>query len=308
MIDAGAFRRAAKTLSSARPETADGLSMARIGRGGVGASMIVPRPLALAGLLPLVLAAAAPPVGQAQHIKYRVEIFGPAGLHVATNRTELDQSGDTYTIKASIETRGLAGWFVTMKSNAQAKGRLSADAAQPESFRADTERNGVEHHEKITYATDGGVNGSSAPPSKEPVKPVPSAQMRGTVDNLTAYFLLERQLGRGGKCDLTVAVFDGRQRYDLKFTDGGQQKLSPASGQNFAGVTTLCHMKRVEIAGFPTKAEDSEGARSGTLWYARLVPGNLVQGIRMEMETEAGQISAYLAEVQANGADLKLME
>jgi hypothetical protein len=284
--------------------------MARIGHAGVGASMIILRPLALAALLPLVLAAAAPPppAGQAQHIKYRVEVYGPAGLHVATNRTEIDQSGDTYTIKSSIETRGLAGWFVSMKSNAEAKGRLSADAAQPESFRADTERNGVEHHEKITYAADGGVNGNSAPPSKEPVKPVAAAQMRGTVDNLTAYFLLERQLGRGGRCDLTVAVFDGRQRYDLKFTDAGQQKLSPAGGQNFAGVTTVCHMKRVELAGFPTKAEDSEGARSGTLWYARLVPGNLVQGIRMEMETEAGQISAYLAEVQANGTDLKLME
>ena len=87
-----------------------------------------------------------------------------------------------------------------------------------------------------------------------------------------------------------------------------QQKLSPKGGQNFAGVTTVCHMKRIEIAGFPAKTEDSEGARSGTLWYARVVPGNLVQGIRMEMETEAGQISAYLAEVQANGADLKLME
>lgn len=282
--------------------------MARIGRSGVLASMTVFRPLALAGLLPVIVAAAPPTAGQPQHLKYRVEVYGPAGLHVATTRTEIDLSGDAYAIKSKIETRGFAGWFVSMNSTAQAKGRLTADAPQPESFRSDTERNGAERHDKVSYATDGGVSGSSSPPAKDAAKPVAPAQMRGTVDNLTAYLRVERQLGKGGKCDLTVPVFDGHERYDLKFSDGGQQKLSPKGGQNFAGATTVCHMKRVEIAGFPANPDDSEGARSGTLWYARIVPGELVQAIRMEMQTEAGEISAYLAQVDANGTELKLME
>jgi len=105
-----------------------------------------------------------------------------------------------------------------------------------------------------------------------------------------------------------VPVFDGRQRYDLQFTDGGQHKLSPKHDQNFAGMTTVCHMKRTEISGFPPNAGDDEGARSGTLWYAKLTPGDLVQAIRMEMQTGSGDVAAYLAEVQANGAELKLME
>ena len=271
--------------------------------------MSVRRLIPLASLLPFALAAAsAPPAGKPEQIKYRVEVYGPAGLHVATTRTEIGETADSYTIKARIETRGMAGWFVSMKSTAEAHGRLTADGAQPESFRNDSERNGEERHNKVTYADAGAVSGSSTPPSKAAVKPVAAAQMHGTVDNLTGYFLLERQLARGGKCDLTVPVFDGQQRYDLRFTDAGQQKLSPKGGQNFAGETTVCRMKRVEIAGFPAKSEDSEGARSGTLWYARLVPGDLVQAVRMEMQTEAGEISAYLAEVQADGKDLKLME
>jgi len=265
--------------------------------------------LPLAGLLPLALAAAsAVPDGKPEHVKYRVEVYGPAGLHVVTSRTEIDETGDSYAIKSSIETRGMAGWFVTMKSTAETRGRLTPDGAQPESFHSDTERNGIERHNKVTYASDRAVSGSSTPPPKEPVKPVIPAQMRGTVDNLTAFFLLERQLGQGGNCDLTVPVFDGQQRSDLQFTDGGQQKLSPKHDQNFAGMTTVCHMKRVEIAGFPANGEDEEGARSGTLWYAKLIPGDLVQAIRMEMQTGSGDVSAYLAEVQASGANLKLME
>ena len=43
---------------------------------------------------------------------------------------------------------------------------------------------------------------------------------------------------------MTVPVFDGRQRYDLVFTDGGRQTLSPESGQNFEGVATACNMTR----------------------------------------------------------------
>ena len=264
------------------------------------------RIVATAALLPPLLVAA-PPSGEPARLKYRVEIYGPAGLHVATTHTEIDETPDTYTIKASLETRGFAGWFVSMNSTAEAKGRLTADGAEPANFRSDSERNGVEHHSKVSYA-DSGVSGSSTPPAKDAVRPVAPAQMRGTVDNLTAYFLLERQLGRGAKCDLTVAVFDGQQRYDLKFTDGGQEKLAPDGGQNFAGTTTVCHMKRIEIAGFPPKTEDREGARSGTLWYARIIPGDLAQAIRMDMKTEAGEISAYLAEVDANGRELKLME
>jgi hypothetical protein len=264
------------------------------------------RLLPLAALVPLVAAAA--PADAPEHVKYRVELYGPGGLHVVTSRTEIDDTGSAYTIRSSIETRGLAGWFVTIKGSSEAHGRLTAEGAQPERYRSDTVRNGTERINRVTYAEAGAVSGSSTPPPKERVKPVMPAQTHGTVDNLTAYFLLERRLGHGGDCNLTVPVFDGQQRYDLKFTDAGQQKLSPRHDQNFAGMTTVCRMQRIEIAGFPEKAEDREGARSGTLWYARLVPGDLVQAVRMDMETEAGAISGYLAEVEANGHDLKLME
>ncbi len=67
-------------------------------------------------------------------------------------------------------------------------------------------------------------------------------------------------------------------------------------------------MKRVEIAGFPTDAKDSEGAQEGTIWYARLMPGDLMVPVRMELETEIGSVTAYLAELHGRGVDRKLME
>jgi hypothetical protein len=55
------------------------------------------------------------------------------------------------------------------------------------------------------------------PPPTSAVTPITSLQMRGTVDQMTAYLALARNLGRRGIGALALAVFDGRRRYDLSF-------------------------------------------------------------------------------------------
>ena len=47
------------------------------------------------------------------------------------------------------------------------------------------------------------------------VQTIPAGQLRGTVDELTAYFIVERQLARRGSCTLNVPVFDGHGLYNL---------------------------------------------------------------------------------------------
>src|SRR4029077_18392487 len=124
----------------------------------------------------------------------------------------------------------------------------------------------------------------------------------------TAYFLIERQLARDGVCTRLIPVYTGHRLYDLRFTDLGEKTLVPAGGQRFAGTTRACHMQRGEIGGFPADSKDSEGAREGTIWYARLIPGDLLLPVRMELETEIGSVTASLAELHGRGVDLKFME
>jgi hypothetical protein len=140
------------------------------------------------------------------------------------------------------------------------------------------------------------------------VTPINYSQLTGTVDNLTAYLLLERQLGRGGGCALTVPVFDGRHRYDLQFSDAGHHILSPAAGQNFSGPAQACHMARTKIGGFYVDKSREEGASAGTIWYANLMPGDLAVPVRVGMETEIGTITLFLSKLRGRGVDLNLME
>jgi len=255
--------------------------------------------LALFGLWMPAGAAAA-----ADAVAIRIEMFGLAGLHVLTLHTRLEETGDHYAITTDYATTGAAGLVVSEATRAQVRGRFGTAAAQPEWYRKDTRRNGVEHHSRVDYHPDGTAEGSSTPPLPDPVPP-PSA--RGTVDNLTAYFLLERQLANTGKCALAVPVFDGRHRYDLYFTDVGQEVLAPAAGQRFKGNAIACRMRREFRAPVPA-AEQEEGAEQGTIWYAQLIPGDVMVPVRMRLETQLGTVDGYLAAIAGRGVDRKLME
>jgi hypothetical protein len=256
------------------------------------------------GLVLLALGLAAAPAPAADSVAVRVEVFAFAGLHVLTLHSQVEENANRYAITVDYATSGIAGLFVSVSTRTQVRGRLGEGSVQAESFRKDTRRNGDDRHNRVDYHPDGTVEGGSTPP---PPEPLPASLARGTVDNLTAYFLLERQLARTGSCKLAVAVFDGHYRYDLNFSDAGKPNLAPAGGQRFAGNTIACRMMRHYLDSNADEEQD-EGARGGTIWYARLIPGDLLVPVRMELDTQIGSVDAYLAELHGRGVDLNLME
>ncbi len=239
-----------------------------------------------------------------QRVVTRFEMFGFARIGVLTLRNRLEESGGHYVVTTDYATKGIASVFVDLKTLAEARGRLTSGSAQPESFRNDSSRNGTERHSRLDYRPDGAIEAAATPP---PPASMPAAAIRGTVDNLTAYLRLERQLARTGSCALTARVFDGRHAYELVFADAGRKVLSPAGGQHFSGDAVACRMTRRYPDGM-TDSEKDEGAREGTIWYARLLPGDLLVPVRMEMDTQLGVVEGYLAELHGEGVDLILME
>ena len=234
----------------------------------------------------------------------RIEVYGLMGLHVLTLHSTVDETGDRYSITTDYATRGLAGVFADLSTRATVQGRLGNPRPHPVSFRRDTRRGGADRREQVDYRPDGSIEGSSTPPSPQPI---PAAETRGTVDNLTAYFTLERQLAKTGSCALVVPVYDGRYRYNLEFTDAGKKKLASVAGQKFEGDAIACHMYRRDLPGIDQPERD-EGARQGTIWYAKLLPGDAMVPVRMQMEAVIGVVDGYLAELHGRGVNLKLME
>src|SRR5271169_5573159 len=266
-------------------------------------------PAAIAAMAFVTLGALAAPAQESDPLELRIEVYGFAGFHVLTNRTRVAASGDRYTIATDLDTRGIASIFVDLNSHSEVRGRLIEDAARPEAYHGDVLRNGADRHYRIDYRADGTVASDQTPPSAALHTSDAVDQMRGTVDQLTAFFVLERQLAQRGSCKLVVPVFDGLSRYNLHFSDAQAETLSPKGAQRFAGPTVACTIRREDIAGFPSDRDGNGGTyKQGKIWYARLTSADQMVPVRMEFDSEFGTVEGYLAELRGRGVKLRFMD
>jgi hypothetical protein len=263
---------------------------------------------AIAGMASVTLGALAAPAQESDPVDLRIEVYGFAGFHVLTNRTSVATSGDRYSVATDLDTRGIASIFVDLNSHSEVHGRLAQDAVHPDKYHGDVRRNGADRHYRIDYGTDGTVASDQTPPSPALHSSAAVEQMRGTVDQLTAFFILERHLAQRGSCKLVVPVFDGLSRYNLHFTDAPAETLSPEGPQHFDGPTLACNISREDVPGFPVDDANGGTYKRGKIWYARLASGNQMVPVRMEFDTEFGAVEGYLAELRARGVDLRFMD
>jgi hypothetical protein len=212
---------------------------------------------------------------------------------VLTNRTTVQESGGRYAIATDLDTRGLASVFVNLTSHSEVHGRLTPDTPRPDAYRADVRRNGTDRHYGLDYRRDGTV--TSAQPSTDGPLLVGAEQIRGTVDQMTAYFIIERQLANSGTCALVVPVFDGSGLYNLRSTDVKRETLSADGYQAFAGPVQVCEVVREDIQVSHNQSEDTY--RRGKIWYARVLAGGQMVPVRIEYDTAFGVVKGYLAEL-----------
>ena len=260
--------------------------------------------LPVTAALLLSFVASVTPANAADRVDARFEIIGFAGFHVLTNLTTTQETSTGYSIAMNLDTRGLAAAFVDLRSNSTVQGMIGSNGLHPDAYRADVYRNGTQRYYGVKYQKDGNVVDDSSPPPAGVTRPS-GAQVRGTVDQLTAYFLVERQLAQRGQCALVVPVFDGSELYKIHFSDVGQETLSADRFQNFTGAAKRCEINREVIVASPDKEESTY--QQGRIWYAQLLPGHAMIPVRMEYDTAFGRVSGYLAELTAEGVHLQLM-
>jgi hypothetical protein len=270
--------------------------MARVGLATLAVTMAM---LVLAGATRL-------PAAEVDRVDARFEIYGFAGFHVLTNRTSVQEIGQRYAVAMDLDTRGLASVFVDLTSHSEVRGELARDTPHPDAYRADVRRNGVDRQYAVDYGRDGTVINASAFGSAARPFLVSAEQIRGAVDQLTAYFMLERQLARRGTCSLVVPVFDGSGYYNLRFGDIGREVLSPDGFQNFAGPSEVCKVAREDIVINPDRNEDTY--KQGRIWYAQVIAGDRMVPVRMQFDTAFGSVKGYLAELRGRGVNLQLLK
>ena len=245
--------------------------------------------------------------GESKPVELRTEIFGLAGIHIATNRTRIETDAGRYAITADVNSLGIARVIADVMTHSAVSGALRAEELHPVAYRGEVHRNGTDIYNWVNYAPDGSATGASSLPERS-LRPIPPGPISGTVDQLTAFYLMERKLARLGSCLLNLTVFDGRFLYRLHFSDAGSAVLTPSSADGFAGATQICRFEREAIAGFSDNDGRSEGIFEGRLWCARLLGNEMAVPVRMEFGTEFGSVIGELVELHAPATDLRFGE
>ena len=247
-------------------------------------------------MLAAALAAAAPAAVRAQgklDARYSATL---AGIPIGKGSWVIDITDTHYTASASGITTGLVRVFTGGQGTTAAHGTLQA--GQPlSSIYASTIVTSKKTDEVRLTVDNGNVKDSRLDPPLEtdPDRvPITEAHQHGILDPMTASLL--RTPGNGDPlspeaCQRSLAVFDGRLRYDLQFAFKRMDNVKADKG--YAGPVVVCAVYFSPIAGYiPSRAAIRYIAklRDMEVWLAPIAGTRVLVPFRAQGPTPIGQV------------------
>lgn len=261
-------------------------------------------PIALLALAPSISASAQDKAGDLA-LTYSVHV---GGMHVLDADANMALGADGYRAGLRMQTDGFLGRVAQWKTDVRAQGNLSAALPRPRQFTAHGSWRDQPRLTTVDYTPDGTPTLTLADPEPEKDRePVPADLRLGTVDPVSAIVAVLDKVAKAGNCDITVPVYDGRQRYDLIFATQSETVLEATSLSVYAGPATACTVRYKPLAGRwkenRQRDRDREGAKPKdvpvTLYIAPVVAGGPPVPVRLEMDSALGAVKMHLSAVKA---------
>lgn len=168
----------------------------------------------------LVLAATLALGGGTAHAASETAMFDFYVAGIKAGEMSLAMSEDdrgAYTARSNIDAAGLVGAFLTFFYHGQSAGKVdSAGKVVPQRFDATSKTLGAERRTKIDWKNGAPANVSVVPPRKNMPDP---AEQAGTLDPISAGFVILRDAPPEQLCDRTIMVYDGSRLSRLTLGD-----------------------------------------------------------------------------------------
>ena len=230
------------------------------------------------------------------------------GLTVMSFELDVRTSGDRYVLDFSGRTRGMLSLFGSGYVVSSSQGRLLPDGtAQPDVFVSHSDGNEGERRTQIQYGANGPATWVADPKpgsDGEPLTPIPPDTIPGTRDILAALFDFAADLGRDESCVRQMKIFDGRRRFDLKFSDRGREVVAPEGEGFYAGPAQHCHLDLVRIGGYSPDPSKYLSGNDAEFWLAPVLPGEPPVPVEIIFKGRLGMMHARLA-LARHGAEAR---
>jgi hypothetical protein len=185
----------------------------------------------------------------AQKLEARYSV-SMTGIPVGKTAWTVNIGADVYSVSANGGAAGVLGILMTGEGIVETSGKIQNDRLVPTSYTSNVVEEGDKVDLRMTLhdgvATT--VEVSGPPPGPDRV-PIAEAHRRGVVDPLTALLISNAGAGEApapGGCDRTLAVFDGRRRYDLLLSFN---RIDRVADKEYEGAVLVCNVVLRPIAG-----------------------------------------------------------
>jgi hypothetical protein len=206
----------------------------------------------LSGIIALAAPAAAADTISDVSASYNVDV-GPMTMMVI--RFGASFAGDAVRSQATLKSKGISAIFSEYSARAEGEGRLDGGAIQPSLFKLSRERDDGKKRTTLQWG-DGGTVSMDPPAHKKPEVQarVENALTADVSDPITA--ILRTGTAGDNPCNSAQKVFDGRDVFELAFSEAGGGKLK--SDAAYRGPVKNCQVRWHAIAGKSAEKGDPD--------------------------------------------------
>lgn len=218
-----------------------------------------------------------------------------AGIPIGTGTWVVDIAGTHYSAAASGVTTGLIRFFIGGKGTSAAHGTIVDGRLESSIYAATIETRYRTSEVRLTVSHGDVKDFKLDPPvDKDPARvPILPAHERGVLDPMTASLLQVPGTGSPlapDACRRTVAVFDGRLRYDLQLGFKRMDQVKAEKG--YHGPVLVCSIRFWPVAGYiPSRATIKylKKQRDIEVWLAPIAGTRVLAPFRIQGPTPIGE-------------------
>jgi Protein of unknown function (DUF3108) len=256
--------------------------------------------LVLSGLFVLALIGMLAPASAQGRLEARYSAT-IAGIPIGSGTWAIDVADSQYTATANGSTSGLLRAFTGGQGDSTAHGTLNGGRPLSSTYAATISSRKKSDVIRFTIANGNVKDLKVDPPQDNDPERVPltEAHQHGVFDPMTASIV--RVPGNGEllsseACQRTLAIFDGRLRYDMQFAFKRMDKVKASKG--YAGPVVVCSAYFTPVAGYiPSRAAIKYLAkqRDMEVWLAPIAGTRVLVPFRAQGPTPIGHavLEAY---------------
>jgi hypothetical protein len=218
--------------------------------------------------------------------------------------------GSRYVAEMHFRTGGLAAAFWQSRIDTSAEGRATPEALVPDVYTSQSSsRSGTHRSVRVDYSGKGAPTMIADPPYDLSRYPVTDAQKKGTVDPVTAISSIVSGLNTSERqpCGRTLAIFDGRRRYDIAFT------LAPGKPEAVLGAgihPRPCKGEYRHIAGLEQEVVDVSNVPAIYATFVDIPAGARHYTVAQTIWSSFlwGAVNAQLTEIRVDSRPLTIVQ